>query len=107
VSQSWLKFRKADRHISEKAIKDCIDIGLKPLPNPLRDGHHCDIELTDHDKKVGSALAYFMGTMYSDVGPCGCNDCYFYSKITSVEEWARVARALRVHGLRIANQRRG
>lgn len=75
-------------------------LGLHPLRSPLGDvEHHTDVPLTAEDIAIGGALAWFMGTMYSDVG-----ERYFYYERTSVDEWARVARALRIHGLKISDK---
>jgi hypothetical protein len=73
--------------------------GLHPIPHPLGDEHHTDRPFTEEDKAIGDTLSYFLGTMYSDVGAR-----YFHFERTSVDEWTRVARALRIHGLAIADR---
>ena len=67
------------------------DFGLRerPLHDPLGDGHHTDMPFTEEDKRLGDDLAWFMGTMD-----------WLES---SVEQWRRVVRALRVHGIRLVN----
>jgi hypothetical protein len=60
--------------------------------------HHTEFPLTEGDKAIGDALAYFLGTLFSDV-----DERWFHYERTSINEWARVARALRVHGLMIAD----
>ena len=88
--------------MSEEYVERCFEMaGLRPLDYPLGDDHHTDVPMTDADKTLGDALAGVLGTMYNDViGPdCG----YFYTELSAVEEWSRVARALRIHGLKIVN----
>jgi hypothetical protein len=82
------------------ALERCAALGLHPKPFPLADYHHTDMPFSNDDEKIGDALAYFLGTMYSDVS----HDMdYWYHRRTSIDEWRRVARALRIHGLRIAD----
>lgn len=63
----------------------------RPLHDPLGDSHHTDMPFTDEDIKLADDLAWFMGTM-------GWPE-------SSVEQWRRVVRALRWHGLRLTNAR--
>lgn len=84
---------------SDQEARDrCIALGLWPIPFPLGDGHHTEEPFTDEDKSVGSAIAYFLGslsgTLYEPNG---------FERMSSADQWAVVARALRIHGLRIAN----
>ena len=83
------------------AMAKCKSLGVTPKWCPLGDGHHTDVDLSDDDKALGDALAYFLGTLFADQSG---NDRYWHSQRTSVDEWSRVARALRIHGLKITNQ---
>lgn len=77
-------------------------LGLRLVAEPFgKDGHHSDVPFTPEDNTTGDALAYYMGTLFADVQ--GENSPYWYHVRTSCDEWRRVARALRVHGLKIAN----
>jgi hypothetical protein len=85
------------------AIKDESDealkaIGLHPKEDPCgEDGHHTEEPFTSEDEKVAE-LAYYLGTIF-DYGH-ECPDCPCM-KTSSIELWKRIARALRVHGLKI------
>ena len=92
--------RRFDVKYHGPALEECLALGLNPAPFPLGDGHHTEVPFSEDDEKRGGALAYFLGTMYSDVDE---DADYWYSKRSSVDEWRRVARALRIHGLCIAN----
>jgi hypothetical protein len=92
--------RRFDEKYDGPPLAKCAALGLHPKPCPLGDGHHTEVPFSADDEKIGDALAYFLGTMYSDVDD---DDDYWYRKRTSVDEWRRVARALRIHGLRIAD----
>lgn len=76
-------------------------LGLHPLHDPLGYGHHTDIPFVEEDKQIGDALAYFLGSLFADVE--GEDSRYWYYERTSVNEWSRVVRALRVHGLAIVD----
>ena len=52
------------------------------------------------DGQKSKALAHRMGSMFSDV-----SDEYFSSEVTPVDEWTRVVRILRTHGLEIVQTR--
>jgi hypothetical protein len=80
----------------------CREHGLHPLRNPLVVSHHTDVPFSDEDKSIGNALAYFLGTLFADVDQKGSR--YFYYEMTSVDQWRRVARALRIHGLAIVDR---
>jgi hypothetical protein len=56
------------------------------------------VEPSEQDRKIGDALAYFLGTLFD-----AADEDWFYTKRTSVDEWTRVARALRIHGLAITD----
>ncbi len=84
-----------------EALYKCHELGLHPTPDPLGDSHHTDVPFTAADDAEGDALAYFLGTLFADVGGEGLR--YWYYKKTSFDEWRRVARALRIHGLKIVD----
>jgi len=91
--QKWKKQCREDRYVSNRAISDCEDVGIYPAPHPLGDSHHSDEPLSLEDKQIGDAIAYFMGDLFID------------SKTMSpVEMWSRVARALRIHELKISQR---
>lgn len=83
------------------ALDKCEKLGLKPIPYPMGEDHHTDAPFSDNDRAIGDALAYFLGTLFSDVD--GKDSKYWYYERTSIDEWSRVARALRLHGLKICN----
>lgn len=85
----------------QEAQAKCEPFGLHPKRHPMGDDHHTDAPFTDDDEKLGDALAWFLGTLFSDVD--GENSRYWYHERTSVDEWRRVARALRIHGLKIGD----
>lgn len=85
------------------AMERCEALGLHPQVDPMGDCHHTDVPLNDEDRQIGDALAYFLGTLFADVD--GKNSRYWYHEKTSVDEWSRIARALRIHGLKIADAR--
>ena len=77
---------------------ECNALGLHPKRHPLGNSHHTDVEPSEQDRKIGDALAYFLGTLFD-----AADEDWFYTKRTSVDEWTRVARALRIHGLAITD----
>lgn len=82
------------------AMEKCAGLGLHPAHDPMGDDHHTDAPFTTEDERIGDALAWFLGTLFADVD----SFTYWYKKRTSVDEWKRVARALRVHGLMISDR---
>jgi hypothetical protein len=74
---------------------------LSPKKAPMGADHHTDAPLTDEDVRIGGLLAYDLGTLFADVE--GKNSRYWYHERTSIDEWSRVARALRIHGLMVVN----
>jgi hypothetical protein len=72
------------------------------LRERMDDGHHTEDSFTTDDIAIGNTLAFHMGTLFADVE--GENSRYWYYERNSIDEWARVARALRIHGLKIVNQ---
>lgn len=81
----------------------CAIWGLHPKHEPHGDGHHTDFPPTAEDRAIGDALAWFLGSLFADVD--GEFSPYWYHQKTSADEWTRVARALRVHGLTITDHR--
>jgi hypothetical protein len=84
------------------ARKKCEEFSLHPKHEPLGDGHHTDVPFTEEDERLGQAIAWFLGGLFIDVG--GKDSRYWYYEMTSQDQWRRVARALRVHGLKITDQ---
>lgn len=64
---------------------------LKPLDDPLGDvSHHTDMPFLDSDTAIGDKLAWYMG------------DLFLYSETQApTVQWSTVAKALRIHGLKI------
>jgi hypothetical protein len=91
----------------KEAYAKCHDLGLHPIIDPMGDDHHTDVSPSDDDKAVGDAIAYFLGGLFVDKQD-DCNmlirNSYWHKEMTSVDVWTRVARALRVHGLRITDR---
>ena len=85
----------------EELEKKCNRVWLHPLEDPLGPNHHTDIPFTATDKEVGDVLAYFLGSLFVDVEEE--HSRYWYHERTSIDEWTRVARALRIHGLKITD----
>ena len=80
--------------------------GLRPIEAPMGHVHHTDAEFTSEDHEFAE-LAYWLGGLFIDKESYGAEtplkDTYWYNEMTSLDVWARVARALRVHGLKIVN----
>lgn len=79
-----------------------------PLLRPLNDGHHTDVRPSAEDSRLGVILAFAMGDFFADVmewseGPEARAMQYFNREMTPIDQWTRVARALRIHGLRIVD----
>lgn len=91
--ESWRAACLNDRHISEKIVVLCEDIGILPLRNPCGDGNHTDEPLRDEDVKVAEVVSHFVGDLFVD-----------FHTMSPLEQWQVVARALRVHGLKISNR---
>lgn len=82
--------------------KNWNDMTHSPIDKPNGDQHHTEIPFTAEDKKQGDGMAWAMGTVfrdaYGDYQDClGCPNC----GISSVDQWTRISRALRFHGLKI------
>lgn len=90
----------------EQKQADVLEIlaehGLHPIVDPMGDDHHTDAPLTCVDRVLGDKLAYFLGGIFCDVSHLGQE--YFYRRMTSVDVWQRVVRALRIHGLKIVDR---
>jgi hypothetical protein len=80
-----------------KVWKRLERFGLKqrPLHDPLGDNHHTDMPFLPEDIALADDLAWFMGTI----------GWLPRSEESSVEQWRRVVRALRHHGLKLTNRR--
>jgi hypothetical protein len=66
---------------------------IEPLDN-LRGDHHTDEPMRREDEEIGDKLSWYMGDLFIDS-----------HRHSPREQWQRVARALRIHGLRIVNRR--
>ena len=84
-----------------EATEKCDALGFHPLSNPMGDSHHTDAPFSIEDRNAGDALSYFLGGLFVDLegGEKVGGD------LSSLEEWTRVARALRIHGLQITDRR--
>jgi hypothetical protein len=90
----------------DKALARCAALGLHPKDSLMGDDHHTDAPATKEDQEIGDALAWFLGGLFIDkeIDPERPHkESYFYRGMTSIDVWTRVARALRVHGLKIAD----
>lgn len=101
----WLDIRgekefKVVKYWCPKGEPDLGSIGLHPATFDCDCCHHTDFEFTPDDLEYGQ-LAHFLGTLFADVD--GEQSDYWYHKRTSLDEWSRVARALRRHGLKIVD----
>lgn len=88
-----------DKYVREAQAK-CEVFGLHPKHDPMGDDHHTDAPFSSEDREIGDALAWFLGGLFIDVED---RPNYMHQEMTSVDVWTRVARALRVHGLCIAD----
>ena len=66
-------------------------IGLHPLVEPTEVDHHSDAPLLTKDKMLGDVLSFIMGDLFID------------NNTSPIEQWATVAKALRIHGLQISD----
>lgn len=93
-----------------EALRRCAALGIPLEPYPLgSEGHHTDLLPTKEDMEIGSALAFFLGGLFVDVDQSLSADrplreSYFYRNMTSIDVWTRVARALRIHNLKITER---
>jgi hypothetical protein len=80
--------------------------GLEPLAEPMGEDHHTDAAFTTEDHEIAE-LAYWLGGLFIDkeaIDPERPHkETYYYNEMSSFDVWMRVARALRVHGLKIVN----
>ena len=60
------------------------------------DRHHSEVLTTDEDRELGSELAEAMGDTFVD-----------FKKMAPCTQWTVVAKALRAHGLKVAERRKG
>lgn len=77
---------------------------LRPIEEPMGDDHHTDAAFTSEDEEVAE-LAFWLGGIFVDVEEHDpekpLKESYWYRVMTSHDQWKRIARALRVHGLKI------
>jgi hypothetical protein len=82
--------------------------GLRPFDEPMGDSHHTDAPFTSEDREIAE-LAFWLGGLFidkqdeCDPSTALYKNTYWYKEMTSLDVWARVARALRIHGLKIVN----
>lgn len=91
--------------IEIEARKAMARHGLRPV-EPFGDCHHTEIQFVPEDHEIGE-LAFWLGGLFIDKENYDPNmpvkDTYWYKEMSSQDIWTRVARALRVHGLKIVN----
>lgn len=93
--------------IEEEARRCMAKHDLHPAKRSKGTDHHTDIPFTKEDEEIAD-LAYWLGGLFIDQEqypidtPIG--QTYWYNEMTSVDVWKRVARALRIHGLKIVDQ---
>ena len=75
---------------------ECEVLGLHPKRDPMGEDHHTDAEFALADFRLGNVLSWVMGSLFADER--------WQVGASSAEQWARVARALRVHGLTIRDE---
>jgi hypothetical protein len=75
-------------------------LGLHPFRYPMGDVHHTDVPFSDSDEEYGE-VAWYLGGLFIDKE--FTSPCYFHYEMTSKDVWTRVARALRIHGLKIVD----
>ena len=91
-------------HTGGRCMDSCRYLHFTPAHEPTGDTHHTEIPLTGQDRAVADRLAHSMGTLQDDFHDADSLWQWWYRERTSVDEWARVARALRIHGLMIVNR---
>jgi hypothetical protein len=99
--------------MSDTASKAAVEKhGLHPIAEPLGDSHHTDAPFTKEDEEIAE-LAFWLGGLFIDketstgaASEMRYSESYFYKEKTSIDEWKRVARALRLHGLKIVDVER-
>src|ERR1700692_2058412 len=72
--------------------------GLPPIESPHGPDHHTEMRMVPADVQIGHVLAYFLGKIFADEDDDPAN-------MSSFDVWSRIARGLRVHGLRVADAR--
>lgn len=82
---------KLERRATE-ATKRLSAFNLHPKSNSsIGDGHHTDLPCTEDDLKLGHGLAFLLDDLFITPG------------MTPMDQWQAVARALRLHGLTVAD----
>jgi hypothetical protein len=79
------------------------DSGFHPLQPRRGDAHHLDVPFTDEDGAVGCTLARCLGNLNPEYEDAAASWNFHFSTDTPTAQWKRVARALRVCGLRVAD----
>ncbi len=79
-------------------LEKCAMYGFHPSVRLfMSHDHHTDMPIEKEDMDKADALAYFLGSNLVDVEDTG--------KLSSVDEWSRIFRALRLTGLKIVVDR--
>ena len=93
--------------MNKKADAAMAKHGLRPLDGPWEGMHHTDVNFTKEDREVG-CLAYWLGDLFldkeNDDPDTKLKETYWYKEMNPLDTWTRVARALRLHGLKIVNR---
>jgi hypothetical protein len=92
--------------LEKEALAAMAKHGLRPTDDPMGDYHHTGASFTTEDEEIAE-LAYWLGGLFIDKEgdpDAPHKESYFYNEMTSIDIWKRVARALRIHGLKIANR---
>lgn len=90
-----------------EARKAMIKHDLHPIEDATGSMHHTDYPFIEEDQEIAE-LAFWLGGIFIDKE--GTNPdtplklSYWYKEMSSIDIWRRVARALRMHGLRITNR---
>lgn len=79
---------------------------LRPIKEPLGLDGHTDAKFTQSDRELGE-LSYWAGDLFTDKRnyppDTPVRDTYWHNEMTSFDLWMRIARAIRVHGLKIVD----
>lgn len=95
----------AQSKLEIEARQAMVRLKLHPTERPMGDDHHTDAPFEPHDNDVAE-LAYWLGGLFIDKESDPdqpMRESYFYNEMTSIDVWLRVARALRIHGLKIVD----
>ena len=81
--------------------KKLPQVGINPVSHPLgENGFHTEKPFLESDRKIGEVCGWYMGDIFSDIDH---HSDFMYREMTSQDTWTRIARALRIHGLKIVD----